>query len=170
MDPAGRDYFPPGDLRVSDAERARALSELSDALQAGRITAEEFDERSGQVLSARTGNELGVPLADLPHDRAPAASTAARPAAVRRPQRGLMIGASVAAVCLAATSLSNALSSGPTLAQREFLQQIAARQGLSVPVPPASGFDWIGTMVPGVAAVLLIVFVVILRVPGARRG
>jgi hypothetical protein len=53
MDPAARDYYPSGDLRVSDAERDRALSELSEALQAGRITAEEFDQRSGQVLPAR---------------------------------------------------------------------------------------------------------------------
>ena len=29
--------FPPGDLRVSDAERDRALSELSEAYQAGRL-------------------------------------------------------------------------------------------------------------------------------------
>ena len=43
MDTAAGD-FPDGDLRVSDAERDRALSVLSAALQAGRITAEEFDE------------------------------------------------------------------------------------------------------------------------------
>ena len=34
--------FPSGDLRVSDADRDRAVSELSEAFQAGRITAEEF--------------------------------------------------------------------------------------------------------------------------------
>lgn len=38
MDAAGRDYYPPGDLRVSDADRDRALSELGEALQVGRIT------------------------------------------------------------------------------------------------------------------------------------
>src|SRR6202451_2368242 len=73
MGTAGRDYYPPGDLRVSDAERDRALSELSEAWQAGRITAGEFDQRSAQVLGARTGKELTVPLADLPPaGRAPA--------------------------------------------------------------------------------------------------
>ncbi len=53
MDTAGRDYYPPGDLRVSDADRDRALSELGEALRAGRITDGEFDQRSGQVLGAR---------------------------------------------------------------------------------------------------------------------
>ncbi len=42
MDTPTRDY-PPGDLRVSDADRDRALSELSKAFQAGRITADELD-------------------------------------------------------------------------------------------------------------------------------
>jgi hypothetical protein len=65
MDRAAKAY-PPGDLRASDAERDEALSELSEAYQAGRITADEFDERSGQVLRARTGRELTALLADLP--------------------------------------------------------------------------------------------------------
>jgi hypothetical protein len=79
---ATRDY-PPGDLRVSDADRDRALSELSEAFQVGRITAGEFDQRSGQALRARTGKELTGLLADLPLDRAPAAR-AAGPAPARR--------------------------------------------------------------------------------------
>jgi hypothetical protein len=49
VDAAGRDYYPPGDLRVSDADRDRALSELGQALQVGRITADEFDQRSGTI-------------------------------------------------------------------------------------------------------------------------
>src|ERR1700733_16120566 len=52
MDRAGWKY-PSGDLRVSDADRERALHELSGAFQAGRLTADEFDERSGQALNAR---------------------------------------------------------------------------------------------------------------------
>jgi Domain of unknown function (DUF1707) len=81
--------FPPGDLRVSDAERDRALSELGDAFQAGRITPEEFDQRSTLALSARTGEELIAPLADLPlhrgpADAAPADAAPADAAAARR--------------------------------------------------------------------------------------
>ncbi len=80
--------FPPGDLRVSYADRDRALSELSEAFQTGRITADEFDQRSGQVLGARTGKELTAPLADLPLERAPAARTTD----VERAHRALLPG------------------------------------------------------------------------------
>jgi uncharacterized protein DUF1707 len=63
-----------GDLRVSDADRDRAISELSEHCQAGRLTADEFDERSGQALQARTGKELAILFADLPRDTAAVAS------------------------------------------------------------------------------------------------
>ena len=65
MDGSGRS-FQPGDLRVSDADRDRALSELGEAFRVGRITADEFDQRSGQALHARTGKELTALLTDLP--------------------------------------------------------------------------------------------------------
>lgn len=68
--------FPPGDLRVSDADRERALSELSEAFRVGRITADEFDQRSGQALRLRTGKELTALLADLPLAGSPATFTA----------------------------------------------------------------------------------------------
>lgn len=69
MDSVTSDY-PAGDLRISDADRDRAISELSEHFQAGRLTLEEFDERSGQAVQARTGKELAVLFADLPRDRA----------------------------------------------------------------------------------------------------
>jgi Domain of unknown function (DUF1707) len=176
LDTADRDYYPPGDLRVSDAERDLALSELSAAFQAGRIAGDEFDQRSGQVLRARTGRELAVPLADLPLDLAPAAratAPAARATALERPQRPVFrstIGVAVAATFLAGVALSNAISTGPTLQQREFDQEILARQGVSIPVPPAPGFDWPGTIVPGAMAVLLVVLIIYLRATRADRA
>jgi hypothetical protein len=63
--------YPPGDLRVSDAERDRAVSELSEHFQAGRLTADEFDERSGQALRARTGSDLARLFTDLPRQQDP---------------------------------------------------------------------------------------------------
>jgi hypothetical protein len=170
MDPAARDYYPAGDLRVSDAERDRALSELSEALQAGRITAGEFDERSGQVLAARTGKELTAPLADLPLvDRAPAARATALEPAQRLPATRITIGASVAATVFAVVAAANALNPGPTLAQREFVQQMMARQGVSIPLPPAQGFNWAGTVIPGAIAVLLVVLIILARMARADR-
>ncbi len=58
--------YPAGQMRASDADRDTVLSELSEQFQAGRLTAEEFDERAGQALAARTWGELRDLLRDLP--------------------------------------------------------------------------------------------------------
>jgi hypothetical protein len=64
-----------GAIRVSDAERDHAVAELSEHYQAGRLTLEEFDDRSGLALRARTGNDLGALFGDLPTAVVPAART-----------------------------------------------------------------------------------------------
>lgn len=66
MNPAAGRNYPPGNIRVSDAERDRAISELGEHFQAGRLDAGEFDERSGLALRAKTGDDLTALLADLP--------------------------------------------------------------------------------------------------------
>lgn len=58
--------FPAGELRVSDAERDQGVAELSEHFQAGRLTQDEFDDRCGRALRARTGRELSELFADLP--------------------------------------------------------------------------------------------------------
>jgi len=68
--------FPPGDIRVSDADRDAAIAELSEHFQAGRLTHEEFDERAGLALRARTGNDLNELFTDLPLTGAAARPTA----------------------------------------------------------------------------------------------
>lgn len=169
MDGDGRG-FPPGDLRVSDADRDRALFELSHALQAGRITADEFDQRSGQALRTRTGRELTALLADLPLDR-PSTARAALEEAQRVVTTRIAIGvAAVTAAILAATAAGNALSNDLSRQQLEFLRQMAARHGLPVPpgLPPSPGFNWPATITPGAVAVLLVVLIIYLRVRLAR--
>jgi len=109
----GRNY-PPGDLRVSDADRDRALAELSEHFQAGRLTAEEFEERSGLALRAKTGNDLRTLLADLPVSPGPGADMTpapGSPAAMPR-HRGAPIAAIAAVACglLAVTALAGVLS------------------------------------------------------------
>jgi hypothetical protein len=69
----------PGDLLVSDAERDRMISELTDHFQAGRLTKEEFDERSERALNARTRMELSAVLANLPPDPSSMAAPVAGP-------------------------------------------------------------------------------------------
>jgi Domain of unknown function (DUF1707) len=74
----------PAEMRASDSDRDAVVSDLSEHFQAGRLTAEEFDQRTGRALAARTWGELKDLLADLPAARpaphAPAAtSSGARP-------------------------------------------------------------------------------------------
>jgi hypothetical protein len=173
METAARDY-PAGDVRVSDADRDRAVAELSEAFQAGRISDDEFGQRSGQALAARTGKELAALLADLPLDRTPVRTGDPKRAGVVGTWL-VMAASAAAAIPLAATAVSNGLSTGPSLAVREarraLAQQVLAHQGItiSVPLPPAQGFDWAGTITPAVFAVLLIGLIAVLATR-TRRG
>ena len=58
--------FPAGQLRASDADRDLAIAELSEHFETGRLSQDEFDERSARALRARTGRELTELFADLP--------------------------------------------------------------------------------------------------------
>jgi len=60
------------DLRVSDAEREAAASELNVHFTAGRIDMDEFDERLQAVLSGRTRRDLAGAFEDLPRTQASA--------------------------------------------------------------------------------------------------
>ena len=62
-------------LRISDAERERAVRTLGDHHAVGRLTYEEFVERMDRAYEARTHEELDVLTADLPE----APATAAQP-------------------------------------------------------------------------------------------
>lgn len=68
-------------LRASDADREHVAERLRNAAAEGRLSAEELEHRLGAALCARTYGELGVLVADLPHERA------VGPAAGRRPIR-----------------------------------------------------------------------------------
>jgi hypothetical protein len=66
---AGRsatDVRRPSSERVGDRERDEVMVVLSDSFAEGRLTREEFDERSAKALAARTGADLAVLTADLP--------------------------------------------------------------------------------------------------------
>jgi hypothetical protein len=56
-------------MRASDADRDSVVADLGEHFQAGRLTADELDERTGQALTARTYGELTGLLADLPAAR-----------------------------------------------------------------------------------------------------
>ncbi len=56
----------PRELRASDAEREAVVARLARALEEGRITVLEFDERAGVAYAAKTHAELDALTHDLP--------------------------------------------------------------------------------------------------------
>lgn len=55
-----------GPVRIGDAERDQAVSALGEHFAAGRLTREEFDERSDQAVRARYAADLAPLFDDLP--------------------------------------------------------------------------------------------------------
>ena len=76
------------EIRVGDTEREAAVSALGDHYAAGRLTKEEFDERSERAYAARTRSALMPLFADLPR---PQAARATPPSV--QPSPGLCSGA-----------------------------------------------------------------------------
>jgi hypothetical protein len=180
-------HYPPGNFRVSDADRDQALSELLAAFRAGRITTDELEQRSAQTMRSRTGEELIALLADLPVERAALATRATAMDSARRATatdparhatgtdlaRRAMVArvsgvAAVSALCCTTAAATAALGSGPTLSQQE---SMAVSHGLPPRlVFPGSwpAFNWAGTLTPAAIAVLLVMLVVFLQVRLAR--
>lgn len=59
------------ELRIGDREREAAISALGEHYVAGRITKEEYDERSAVAWQARTNADLVPLFLDLPSLPAP---------------------------------------------------------------------------------------------------
>ena len=54
------------ELRISDEEREAAVAALSEHYAAGRLTKDEYDERTGVAFKARTASALRPLFVDLP--------------------------------------------------------------------------------------------------------
>jgi DUF1707 SHOCT-like domain len=96
-------YRDAASMRVSDADRDRVATELGEHFQAGRLTQDEFDERVGKAIAARTRGDLDELLADLPSDR-PAGRLPATAGRSSPPVRGmpLCLGPAAGVVAVAA--------------------------------------------------------------------
>jgi uncharacterized protein DUF1707 len=70
---------PASGLRVSDADRDAVAAELSEHLRVGRLQLEEFGERVGQALGAKTRGDLDRLLTDLPRPLPPPPPVSRRP-------------------------------------------------------------------------------------------
>jgi uncharacterized protein DUF1707 len=93
---AASNQLAPGDLRVSDADRDRALAALSEHYQAGRLTLEEFEERSEQTLKSKTARELTGLFTDLPTTTQVVAPPAGQAVAVPEARPHLPVGRIIA--------------------------------------------------------------------------
>ena len=98
-------------MKASDADRDAVLSDLSKHFQAGRLTGEEFEDRTGRALVARTWGELRDLMHDLPTSPAaphvPVTTTAGAP-----PQRPLGRTVLVPIAVLAGIGIVVAMSAG----------------------------------------------------------
>lgn len=56
----------PPELRIGDQEREAAVSALGEHYVAGRLTKQEFDDRSAVAWKARTNSDLAPLFVDLP--------------------------------------------------------------------------------------------------------
>ena len=74
------------ELRIGDSDREAAVSALGEHYAAGRLTKEEFDERSDRAWAAKTSSALWPLFADLPRPQTTGATP--RPPQAARPQQG----------------------------------------------------------------------------------
>ena len=69
------------EMRVGDAEREAAASELREHYASGRLTLDELNERLDKAFAAKTRADLNVLMTDLPSARPGWAAAGARPGA-----------------------------------------------------------------------------------------
>jgi hypothetical protein len=67
--------YPSGRIRLSEP-RDRAIAGLAEHYQAGRLTTDEREDRTGRALAARTSADLAALFTDLPRRQGPVTSTA----------------------------------------------------------------------------------------------
>lgn len=60
---------PQPEMRIGDAEREDGLRALGEHMAAGRLTVDEYGDRSAKVATARTRGELLSLFTDLPEPR-----------------------------------------------------------------------------------------------------
>src|ERR687890_2400976 len=74
----------PVHMRAADADRQKIADQLKAALDEGRLSLHEYDERVAQAYAARTYADLLGLVTDLPAPGVSAAEVAARREAERR--------------------------------------------------------------------------------------
>jgi hypothetical protein len=100
--PFGQARYPQPNMLAAAADRERTIDVLKAAFGEGRLTKEEFESRSGRVLTARTYADLAAIVADLPAGPsgpvAPYHGYGYPPAVPGQPTNGLAIGSMVCGI------------------------------------------------------------------------
>jgi DUF1707 SHOCT-like domain len=96
-------------IKASDADRDAVVAALSEHFQAGRLTTEELEERTGQALAARTLGQLDELTTDLP---APQRAALPVPDAPQRPGYLVLMPLVVPVAVLAILAVVLATSTG----------------------------------------------------------
>jgi hypothetical protein len=78
-------------IRAGDTDRTRVVEALGRHLGEGRLTVEEFDDRTAQAHAAVYLDQLPPLLADLPGDPPPAPQRAAPPRRMPHPAVLLLV-------------------------------------------------------------------------------
>ena len=104
-----QDRYRSPQIKASDADRDAVVAALSENFQAGRLTTEELEERTGQALAARTLGQLDELTADLP---APGPAAPVVPDAPRRPGYPVLMPLVVPVAVLAILAAVLATSTG----------------------------------------------------------
>jgi hypothetical protein len=66
---SGNEERPGGSIRIGDNERDDAVTRLGAHYEAGRLSADEHQERVGEALQAKTAADLAALFADLPGEQ-----------------------------------------------------------------------------------------------------
>jgi Domain of unknown function (DUF1707) len=117
------------EMRIGDTEREQALAALGEHMSAGRLTIDEYGERSAKVTAARTRGELLELFTDLPDPKPafgapapqPAAAPPAPPAKAASAEVSTRGGAQVSMATISAASWPLAIAAGIFFHQWEFM-------------------------------------------------
>jgi hypothetical protein len=116
------------DMRIGDTEREQALAALGEHMSAGRLTIDEYGERSAKVTAARTRGELVELFTDLPDPKPgsvprpqPAVAPAQPPAKPADAEVSRRTSAQVSMATISAASWPVAIAIGLFLHQWEFM-------------------------------------------------
>jgi hypothetical protein len=150
-----------GQMRAADVDRDRVVGLLTTAYGEGRLTKDEYDDRVGSALAARTYAELDQLVSDLPTGSATLLPTSARPVQVAR-TNGLAV-ASLA--CGVAQFAFGPLATIPAIVLGHMARSQIRRTG-----EQGAGLALAGLALGWAAVILGVVILMVMRLVLVRAG